>query len=91
MKVYAVSSMPRGTWLLAPVVLVAAACGSPRTPADEDACRADGDCGGGLVCCHTTGESPSTESSQPNDRGFCVKRAVCEGVPVPSQAPLPME
>jgi hypothetical protein len=84
---------PRMKISLAVTMLLAAlaACGSPRTPADEDACHADGDCGGGLVCCHTTGDSPSTVSAQPNDRGFCVKAAVCEGVPVPSQAPLPPE
>jgi hypothetical protein len=77
--------------LLAPL-LVLAACGQPRYPADQDACSADGDCGSGLVCCHTSGESsPTTDPSKGPARGFCVKRGVCEGVPVPDQAPLPVE
>jgi len=77
--------------LLAFAVL-AAACGQARSPADQDACAADGDCGSGLVCCHTTGDSiPTASSSKDRERGFCVKRDVCQGVAVPDQTPVPMD
>jgi hypothetical protein len=63
----------------------------PRSPADEDACTTDAQCGGGLVCCHSSEEGLSASSAKHQDRGFCVKAAVCDNVAAPSQTPLPRE
>jgi hypothetical protein len=63
-----------------------------RSPADEDACLTDSQCGGGLVCCHSSDEAlGSRQSTKTMDRGFCVKSAVCDTVAAPPQAPLPQE
>jgi hypothetical protein len=70
-----------------PLALFLLACGQPRAPSQEDACRDDSGCSAGLVCCHTTGET--APSSAGFDRGFCVKAAVCSSVAVPAQPALP--
>jgi hypothetical protein len=62
-----------------------------RSPADEDACMSDSQCGNDLVCCHSSDEGFGTTSNKPMDRGFCVKSAVCANVAAPAQAPLPQE
>jgi hypothetical protein len=65
--------------------LLAIACGSPRAPSDEDACRTDDGCAAGLICCHETDDTVS------GDRGFCVKRGVCANVSAPPQPPMPVD
>jgi len=72
-------------------IAVALTACQPRSPADEDACTTDAQCGGGLVCCHSSEEGLSASSARHQDRGFCVKSAVCDNVAAPAQTPLPRE
>jgi hypothetical protein len=65
-------------------ILLVGACGQPRAPSQEDACRDDEGCSAGLVCCHSTDDTVPA-----GDRGFCVKRDVCANVVAPAQPPLP--